>query len=144
MRVEWAIPCMHLEQQPNGLLALRDACFNRVTAQTLPSEVGFIVALRLSGQPEEFAEEAPRALRAQLLGTDMDEIQVLEFEAPVGGEPPDTHPAGWEVAMTLPVVVQFEAADEGSHSIDFYGNGKLQAGKSVTIWVALATPPPTP
>jgi hypothetical protein len=52
---------------------MRDAAFNRLTVPSLPSEAGFVVALRLAGQPEEFREDATRLLRAHLLGPDMED-----------------------------------------------------------------------
>jgi len=140
LRVDWAIPCLHLEQQPNGLLALRDACFNRLGVQELPTELRFIVALRLAGQPEDFFEDSQRALRAHLLDPNMEEIINMEFEAPVVSDPPENHPAGWEVALTYPVVVNFQATEVGSYSIDFYVNDRFQAGTSVALWVAIDPP----
>jgi hypothetical protein len=134
MRVEWAIPCLSAGLQ-NNLVMIQGGCFNRAVVQQFPGEVRFIITLRLVGQGEDFAEDAPRGLTAHLLGPDMDEINRLEFEAPTLATPA-THPEGWEIAAHLFVVVRFEAESEGSHTLDFYVNGKLQAGRSVAIWVA--------
>ena len=133
---------MHLENKPNGLLNLADACFNRISPNKLPSEVAFIIALRLTGQPEDFTEEAERMLRAHLLGPGMTELEDLEFEGPTVETVPEDHPAGWELALTYPVMVRFEALEARAHTIDFYVNGKLQAGRSVAFWVAEPPAPP--
>ena len=100
------------------------------------SEFEFIVALRLAGQPEEFAEGADRQVRAHLLGSGMDELVNLEFEVS-SVEPLEGHPAGWELEATLPLIVKLEVRGEGAHTLDFYVNGKLQAGRSVALWVQL-------
>jgi hypothetical protein len=75
----------------------------------------------------------------------MEVITELEFEIPHStGELSADHPPGWEQSVNLPVGVQFMAENEGRHSIDFYVNDKLQAGRSVAVWIGLATPPPMP
>jgi hypothetical protein len=99
--------------------------------------VRFLIALRLIGEPEDFTEDAQRMIRAPLLGPDMEQITELEFEVPPAAPElhPD-HPPGWERSLNLPLGVQYMAEQEGRHSIDFYVNENLQAGRSVAVWVA--------
>ncbi|MGZ4333880.1 MAG: DUF6941 family protein [Gaiellaceae bacterium] len=143
MRVEWAIPCLGVQQQPDGLLNLAGASFTRIAVRQLPGQVRFIIALRLIGEPEDFAEDASRMIRAPLLGPDMEPITELEFEVPhAGPELHADHPPGWERSLNLPLGVQYMAEQEGRHSIDFYVNEKFQAGRSVAVWVAEQPPQP--
>jgi hypothetical protein len=120
------------------MVSLRDGCFNRVTVPQLPLEFAMLVALRVAGQPEDFTEDADRTIRAKLLGAGMEELLDLEFEVPTE-QPSSLHPAGWEMQMTVPLIVKLELEQEGAHSLDFYVDGKLQADRSVSWWVALAT-----
>lgn len=133
MRVEWAIPCITAGMQ-DGLLVIQGGAFNRLGVKTLPSEIGFIVTLRLAGHREEFLEDAPRTMEAHLLGPNLGQIQKLEFQVPTS-EVSEEHPEGWELATNLFVAVRFLAEEEGAYSLDFYVNGKLQAGRSLSFWV---------
>lgn len=102
----------------------------------MPAPIGFIVALRLAGLPGDFTEEADKQIEANLLGPGMTLLESLEFEAPVFGPAPG-HPAGWEIARLLPLAIRFVAQAEGSHSIDFYVNGRYQQQKTMPLWVCL-------
>jgi hypothetical protein len=143
--VEYAIPCIGVQQQPNGLWNLVGASITRVEIKSLPGPVRLVLALRLAGEPEDFVEEAPRMIRAPLLGPDMELIDELEFEVPHSGpELHALHPPGWERNANLPIGLQFMAEAEGRYSLDFYVNGNLQAGRSVAVWVAEHVEPPAP
>jgi len=89
-----------------------------MTVAGLSSEMTFIVALGLACQPEDFSESAERRLRAHLLGAGMEEVIDLEFEAPPT-ETPTEHPAGWELEVTLPLVIKVNLENEGAHTLDF-------------------------
>lgn len=82
--------------------------------------------IRVVGLREDFMPSADRTIGVMLSGPGLEELLSLEFEAR-SGEPRADHPEGWEVNTMLPVLIQFTAQDEGTHSIDFSVNRRLQA-----------------
>lgn len=136
MRIEWTIPCTTVTIR-EGLLTLENGDFNRLALPELPGDVGFIVATKFQGLPEDFTEDADRRVEVVLASPAMGVIDTLEFDAPTF-EPSDEHPEGWMVSRVLPVAIRFTAEAEGAHSIDFYVRGRYQQGKTDPLWITVA------
>jgi hypothetical protein len=140
MRLDWAIPCASARIDDDGRVsAIEDFGFDTLWVDPFPSSVEFIALIRAVGLPEDFAEQADRAVEAYLLGPGMDSLLNLEFELP-SGEPDENYMAGWEMYAMIPVLIQFTPNAEGTHSLDFYVHTKVQPC-SIPFQIRAGTPP---
>jgi hypothetical protein len=69
----------------------------------------------------------------------MEALVQIEFKVPTSDPNPD-RPAGCEMNAVIPVVVQFTAAAEGTHMIDFYIDERYQQGRSIPFRIRGAVP----
>jgi hypothetical protein len=141
MRLDWAIPCVSVTMEGPIVRAIENACFDTIWVRSLPQAVQFIALVRVLGQRDEFREDAPRTMAAQLTGPGMEGLMSIEFELPTGEPNPD-HPEGWEVGAVFPIVLQVTLQAEGTHMLDFYLNSRYQQGRSIPLRVRLGDPPP--
>jgi hypothetical protein len=140
MRLDWAIPCMSVTMEGPIVRAIENACFDTIWVESLPQAVELIALVRILGQRDEFIEDAPRNMEAQLTGPGMEGLLSIEFELPTGEPDPD-HPEGWEVGGIIPILVQVTLRAEGTHMLDFYVNGRYQQGRSIPLRVRVGQPP---
>lgn len=140
MRIDWAIPCGSVHIDEDGRVsAIRDPGFDTLWVDPFPSEVQFIVVLRIAGLPDDFNEEADRTVEAYLLGPGMDPLVSIEFELPAGEPGPD-YMEGWELTAMVPLVIQFTPNAEGTHSLDLYLHSRVQ-NSSLFFHIRAGSPP---
>lgn len=126
MRIDWAIPCGSVQVEDDGeVSAIHGPGFDTLWVDPFPSEVEFIVLLRIAGLPQDFIEEADRGVEAYLLGPGMDPLVSIDFELPAGEPGPD-YMEGWELNAMVPLVIQFTPHAEGTHSLDLYVHARHQ------------------
>jgi hypothetical protein len=126
MRIDWAIPCGGVQIEDDGRVsAINDPGFDTLWVEPFPSEVQFIVLLRIAGLPDDFKEGADRAVEAYLTGPEMDPLISIDFEFPAGEPGPD-YMEGWELTRMVPLVIQFTPHAEGTHSLDLYVHSRHQ------------------
>jgi hypothetical protein len=131
LRVDWVIPCRFVEVT-NGLATIVGAGIDTFTVPQLPSPVGMSLALRICGLPDT----AQHDLEIDILGPSMESIQEpLKTQFSMTPQPGNV--AGWEVQALLPIVLQFEAPDDGTYTLNVSVDG---ASRSIPFRVLVATP----
>jgi hypothetical protein len=129
MRVQWALACQALEL--DGALAhVTGAGVDAVFPPELPARISLVALARIAARIDEAG--TPAHIEAHLLGPGMDAVASLEFDLTMD-EPNPQHPEGWEMTVFMPLVIDFEAVDEGAHGLEIRINDKLQ--RDVIWWV---------
>jgi Family of unknown function (DUF6941) len=133
VNVEWVIPCRYVEVHDN-LGTIIGAGIDTYWVADVPTPIQVVLAIRLLAMPDELGEAGHTAVnrvrdpRGEILGE-------VSGEVVIGGEAarPD-----WLVGTMVPMVVGFEAAEEGTYTIDVAVD---DAEKSLPIHVVIGAPP---
>jgi hypothetical protein len=122
VRIDWAIPCRYAEV--NGSLAtIIGAQVDAARVPSFPARVNTWLALRLVFSDEELAESHEVLLR--ILDPQLSEVDESVAELRLGPPNPQKAP-GWEGSHLMATFVQFDADEEGTHTIEVYLDGRHQ------------------
>lgn len=134
MNIDWVIPCRYAEVHDN-LGTIIGAGIDTYWQQQLPAPIQVFLALRLLATPDEVEAGELHATANRIRDPRGEVLAEATGEIKVAGEAarPD-----WLVGVTLPVVVQFEAAEEGTYTIELDVD---DATESLPIHVVVGLPP---
>ena len=105
----------------------------------LPAPVGFMLAVKLSGPPQDW--EGQFRLGFKILDTTATAIREEEFE--IGGQfGPELFPGPWERGGILATAHQFEVSEAGPYSLEILIDDEPK--HSVPFFVHLGPPPTAP
>ena len=133
MTIDWIIPCRYLEVH-DGLGTIIGAGVDTYWLPELPAPIQVLLAVRLLTTPEEIESAEPHVVSNRIRRPDGGLLAETTGEITVGGEV--TRP-GWLAGSMIPVVLQFEAQDEGAYMIELDVD---DASKSLPIHVAVGEP----
>jgi hypothetical protein len=134
VNIDWVIPCRYVEVHDN-LGTIIGAGIDTYWVAELPGQIQVFLAVRLVAAPEELASGEPHFVVNRILDPSGEVMHEVQGEIVMGGEAarPD-----WLVGTTVPMVAQFDAAEEGAHTIEI---GVDDATESVPIHVVVGMPP---
>lgn len=132
MRVDWALPCRYTEVNDN-LATIVGASVDTVQVLTLPATIPVTIAVRLVAALDELGEDKPHELRCVARNADLEEVG--EVQGTASWPVPEAARADWLLGIHLPLVVQFEAGEEGTYTLDISVDGN---GYPVPMHVVLA------
>ena len=136
MRIEWALACRHAEVHAAGV-DVYGAGFDALRASHLPALTVLPVIARVAALEIECGPDVEHRLEGYLLDPGMSVLQSLELGLTMEAAP--EHPAGYEVAIVLPLIVLFAARQDGIHGLELRLDGKFQW--LVSFFVRTETPP---
>jgi hypothetical protein len=133
VNIEWVIPCRFVEVHDN-LGTIVGAGIDTYWQQQLPAPIQVALAVRLLATPEELEAAEPHTAANRVRDPRGDLLGEVRGEVTFGGEAarPD-----WLVGITVPLVVQFEAAEEGTYTVELEFD---DASQSLPIHVVLGAP----
>ena len=133
MNIDWIIPCRYLEVH-DGLGTIIGAGIDTIWLPELPAPIQVLLAVRLLVTPDEMSSEEPHVVANRIRNPDGEVLVETRGEMMIGGDV--TRPE-WLIGATIPVVLQFEAVDQGAYMIELDVD---DATKSLPIHVAVGTP----
>ena len=133
MNIDWIIPCRYLEVH-DGLGTIVGAGIDTYWLPELPAPIQVLLAVRLLATPEEITSAEPHVAGNRIRKPNGDILTETRGEVMLEAEV--TRP-GWLVGATIPVILQFDATDEGAYMIELDVD---DASKSLPIHVALGEP----
>lgn len=133
MNIDWVIPCRFVEVHDN-LGTIVGAGIDTFWVQELPAQIQVMLALRITGMAEELDPSVSHALTNRILDPSGEVIAEVGGELALGGE--SARPE-WLVGIMLPMVVGFEAPDEGTYTVEVSVDGD---SRSLPLHVILGTP----
>jgi hypothetical protein len=137
LRIEWALACREAEGD-GGVADVKGAGIDTLWIESFPSEAALLVLARLAAHEIECGAGTPHRIEGYLLGPGMTVLETLDFEIALEARP--DHPPGYEVTTLLPLVVVFQAEQEGLHGLELRINNKFQWLVPFTIYEG--EPPP--
>lgn len=137
MRIAWAIPCVRVRTRADGLLDLLGSQIDSVVLPSLPTEIEFDVAIRLTGPEQDFAQE--HLVQVVLSDPQLEAIGTLDL--PVYPRAAlATHIPGYEINANLGARIAFEPYDEGGYDLSFALDGEAQHRHKTTLSAILREP----
>ncbi len=137
MRIAWAIPCRYVEVN-DGLATIVGGGANIyvLPPDALPAPLSVTIAAQIAGADDE--ADQPHHLSGQVLGPDMtpvgDPLDLPDLQIP-----PGLHkPPGWETTIVISIVLHWEVAELGTHTIQLTIDDR---STTVAILVAEEGPP---
>lgn len=120
MNVDWVIPCRYIEVHDN-LGTIVGAGIDTYWVPTLPTTIQVVLAVRLTAMAEEFGEKHTATNRVR--DPHGEELSEVSGDIELSGEGnPD-----WLTGIILPTVVELEAAEEGTYTIEHEIDGSSRA-----------------
>ncbi len=137
MRVDWAIPCRHVEVHDN-LATIVGAGIDHIWLPSVPAPVQVSLAIRLVFVPDELDPAVPHNLRVAAISPDRQTL--AEVDGALNVAVPPGVADDWLRGLHVPMVIQFMAESEGRYSLEITVDGHTM-GVPMNIGVR---PPPTP
>ena len=137
MNIDWVIPCRFVEVHDN-LATIVGAGIDTFWMPELPALVQVMLAVRLLGMVDEFDPEVKHTLKSQIRDPLGNVLTETSGGMAIGGQ--SARPE-WLAGITLPLLVVFDVADEGTYTIEFSVD---DASKSLPIHVVEGLPPGAP
>jgi hypothetical protein len=113
LRILWAVSCREYHLHDDDTADIEGAGVNNFWVRSLPADLEAKVLVRLALHQDEEGVIETHFLEPQMTGAQ-------SFDIDVRADPPREHVAGFEVHMTQPIEFQFEAAMEGTYSVELY------------------------
>jgi hypothetical protein len=116
LHIDWVIPCRYVEVHDN-LGTLIGAGIDTLWVPEMPTPVQVVMALRLTGTADELTPDHAHEARNLVRGPDGEVVSEVAGELRVGlqGARQD-----WLNGVVLPAVVQFEATEEGTYTVEHH------------------------
>jgi hypothetical protein len=123
VRIGWAIPCRGVDTPADEMPNILGTGMNIFRVAEFPSQLQVVVALNVLAREDELGH--PQQLECQVLGPDMQPAgEPLSTALMIEATP--AKPPGWEQNAIIPVVMVFEAQQEGTHTVQFTIEGRNQ------------------
>ncbi len=133
MNIDWIIPCRFVEVH-DGLATIIGAGIDTLWVEELPAQVQVVLAIRLLGMAEELDHEIKHAFTNRIRDPQGKVIGEVSGEIAIGATPARPE---WLAGITLPLAAGFEAAEEGTYTLEFAFD---DAEKSLPIHVVVGQP----
>lgn len=134
MNIDWAIPCRYVEVHDN-LGTIIGAGIDTYWVRELPTPIQVVLAVRLLAMQEELDEAVPHSGMNRVRDPRGNVLSDIGGEFAVGGE--SARPE-WLTGIMLGTVVQFEATEEGTYTIEHVVD---ESSASLPIHVVHGAPP---
>jgi hypothetical protein len=115
LNIEWIIPCRFVEVHDN-LGTIIGAGIDTFWVPELPAPIQVILAIRLLAMADELDPDQKHTVTNRVRGPDGEVMNEGIAEFSVGAESPSKE---WLTGIILPLVVQFQASEEGTYTIEF-------------------------
>jgi Family of unknown function (DUF6941) len=135
LNIDWVIPCRFVEVHDN-LATIVGGGIDTFWVPQLPAPVQVFLAVRLTAAPEELESDELHATVNRIRDPRGELISETSGEIGISGQAarPD-----WLVAVTLAMIVAFQAPEEGAYTIELDVD---DASRSLPIHVIIAPPAP--
>lgn len=114
MNIDWAIPCRYAEVHDN-LATVVGAGIDTYWVAELPSQLQILIAVRLLATTDELEEGGPHEMTHRVRDPHGDLLGELSATLTFEGEAARPE---WLTGITVPVAVTFEAAEEGTYTLE--------------------------
>jgi hypothetical protein len=114
VNIEWIIPCRYVEVHDN-LGTIIGAGIDSVWVPELPSPIQVILAVRLLAMAEELDPDQQHTVTNRVRDPSAEIVNEISGEFSVGG---DLARPEWLAGIIVPMVVEFEASEEGTYTIE--------------------------
>lgn len=134
MNIDWVIPCRYIEVHDN-LGTIIGAGIDTYWVKDLPAPIQAMLAIRLVGPPDELTADQEHTASSRVKNPDGEVISEVtgSFQIELHSAKP-----GWLAGMIVPAVVQFEAAEEGTYTVEQTVDS---ASYSVPLHIVHGAPP---
>jgi hypothetical protein len=133
VNIDWVIPCRYVEVHDN-LGTIIGAGIDTFWVPELPVPIQVVLAVRLLAMAEELDPDQQHNSINRVRDPRGDQLSEVGGEFSVGGEPAQSD---WLQGILLATVVEFEAAEEGTYTIEHVVDNTSAA---VPIHVVVGTP----
>jgi hypothetical protein len=134
VNIDWVIPCRYVEVHDN-LGTIIGAGIDTYWVPELPAPLQVALAIRLLAMAEELGPDEKHTATSRVRDPSGDVLTEVGGEFAMEVEAASTD---WLAGFIVPVVVQFEAAEEGSYMIE---QDVDEASASLPIHVVHGLPP---
>jgi hypothetical protein len=134
MNIEWVIPCRYVEVH-DSLGTIIGAGIDTLWLPDLPAPIQVLLALRLLATEEELTADQKHPVTNRVRDPHGEIVSDVSGELSIAGE--STRPE-WVVGIIVPALVQFEATDEGTYTIEQTVD---EASVSLPIHIVHGLPP---
>jgi hypothetical protein len=130
VNIAWMIPCRYVEVHDN-LATIVGAGIDTMTVAAVPTPVQFMLAVRITGLPEEFDPAVQRAFANRVRDPHGEVIGEVRGEIGIGAE---SARADWLAGASLPMAIGFEVSEVGTYTIEFeYAGAEAQIPMHVVL-----------
>jgi hypothetical protein len=136
LRIDWAIPCRYAEVNDN-LATIVGAGIDNIYAPTLPAPVRVVIATRFVAPLDELGEDNQHAVSCVARDAALNEVG--EVSGTLAVPVPEGAREEWLLGIHMPLAVQFEAAVEGTYTLEIKVDEDAQ---QLPLHVGNVPPPP--
>jgi len=134
MNIEWVIPCRYVEVHDN-LATIIGAGIDTYWLHQGPGPLQVVLAVRALATPEELVAGDDHTITNLIRDPSGGQVGEMSGQLTIQAEPQRPE---WLVGLTLPMIVQFDALQEGTYAIEV---GIDDASHALPIHVVHGPPP---
>jgi hypothetical protein len=135
LNIDWVIPCRYVEVHDN-LGTIIGAGIDTIWVEQLPAPIAVVIAVRLLAMAEEL--DGSDAHTATNRVRDLHGELVSELSFPFGFGGGESAKTEWLTGIMVSSLVQFEATEEGTYTIEHEVDG---SAKAFPLHIILGSPP---
>ena|ERR1035437_725493 len=124
MNIDWVIPCRYVEVHDN-LGTIIGAGIDTTWVPELPAPIAVVIAIRLLAMAEELDGSDEHITANRVRDPNGDVISELSFPFGFGGG--ESAKPEWLTGIMVSSLVQFEATEEGTYTIEHEVDGSTKA-----------------